>query len=246
MRTRKFTSCLGKLCTLANSNGQKFKSWLLTGAKQPCGVVVLQKTHWQATAQFATAGWHCVSSASPPSQKPAKKGPRTSKGTAQVATHSNTEALPADSDAANLDEGPSTTRADGVMVPLSPSIQAQRIRWKEHATAVFSRSDSTGMALSPQWRRSISTSGPRLRRSTNRNDRAAQLNQGLIQMCQAHTTQGHTGVGGRLQQFCLRQPKLVAPAMVALQDPRPDAPFALTRQASAGRVSATPTTRTSR
>ena len=49
---------------LGQQQWAEIKSWLQTEAQQVCDVLVLQETHWQATAEFSVAGWHCISSAS--------------------------------------------------------------------------------------------------------------------------------------------------------------------------------------
>ena len=49
---------------LGQQQWAEIKSWLHTEAKQVCDVLVLQETHWQATAEFSVAGWYCISSAS--------------------------------------------------------------------------------------------------------------------------------------------------------------------------------------
>ena len=50
---------------LGQQQWSEIKSWLATEADQLCDVLVLQETHWQATAEFTAADWYCVSSASP-------------------------------------------------------------------------------------------------------------------------------------------------------------------------------------
>ena len=49
---------------LGQQQWAEIKSWLQTEAKQVCDILVLQETHWQASAEFSTAGWYCISSAS--------------------------------------------------------------------------------------------------------------------------------------------------------------------------------------
>ena len=49
---------------LGQQQWAEIKSWLQTEAKHVCDVFVLQETHWQASAEFSTAGWYCISSAS--------------------------------------------------------------------------------------------------------------------------------------------------------------------------------------
>ena len=78
------------------------KSWLSTEASQTCDVLVLQETHWQATAEFSASGWYCVSSASPDDTLKATKSKKGRGGTAHIAQEA--EARP--------EPGPSVVRAD--------------------------------------------------------------------------------------------------------------------------------------
>ena len=69
---------------LGQQQWSEVKSWLSTEASpQTCDVLVLQETHWQATAEFTASGWYCVSSASPDDTlkaKKTKKGPLRGQG----------------------------------------------------------------------------------------------------------------------------------------------------------------------
>ena len=90
----------------------EIKTWLADEADQYCDVLILQETHWTATAEFTVSGWYCVSSASPPESCPKpKQGSRCK-------SRKDTQ------------DGPSTTVADGVMVFYS-KFDRQRIWWKE-------------------------------------------------------------------------------------------------------------------
>ena len=87
-----------------------------------CDVLLLQETHWSSTAQFQVSGWTCISSASskPPAPEPKAK-PRGKRQQPQApATAQPCEAMAAPS------------RADGVVVLLSPRIDSGQIRWREH------------------------------------------------------------------------------------------------------------------
>ena len=90
----------------------EIKTWLADEADQYCDVLILQETHWTATAEFTVSGWYCVSSASPTESCPKpKQGSRCK-------SRKDTQ------------DGPSTTVADGVMVFYS-KFDRQRIWWKE-------------------------------------------------------------------------------------------------------------------
>ena len=115
---------------LGQQQWSEVMSWLLTEAAKLCDILVLQETHWQATAESTAAGRYCVSSASPDDTQQAGKRRTRRGGTAQLPTSS--EALPDDDGMAPGKPGPSVTRADGVMVLLSPRIPAKSVRWKEH------------------------------------------------------------------------------------------------------------------
>ena len=91
--------------------------------------VLLQETHWQATAEFTASGWYCVSSASPDDTLKAKKTKKGRGGTARPVKEA--EARP-ESSQDQTPSGPSVARADGVMVLMSPRIAAKSVRWQEH------------------------------------------------------------------------------------------------------------------
>ena len=96
------------------SSGQK--------SSRPCVIVLLlQETHWSSTSQFQVGGWTCISSAFSKPLTPAPKA-KTRGRRKQLQAES---ASPGEATA-----GPS--RADGVLVLLSPRIGAGQIRWREH------------------------------------------------------------------------------------------------------------------
>ena len=110
---------------LGQQQWSEIKSWISTEASQTCDVLVLQETHWQATAEFSSSGWYCVSSASPDDTLKAAKSKKGRGGTAQ--TKHEAEARP-ESSQDRLQPGPSIVRADGVMVLMSPRIAAKSVR----------------------------------------------------------------------------------------------------------------------
>ena len=85
-----------------------------------CDVLLLQETHWSSTSQFQVSGWTCISSASPKPAEPVPK-PKT-RGRRK-------KPLAADSPGAPV---AAASRADGVLVLLSPRIDAGQICWREH------------------------------------------------------------------------------------------------------------------
>ena len=120
---------------LGQQQWAEIKSWLQTEAKQVCDVLVLQETHWQATAEFSVAGWYCISSAS---EYVPTTDDKTDGGSAQPAPTVPAGALPNQPrprrKSLRGSKGPSTTKADGVMVLLSPGVSANTVRWKAHLT----------------------------------------------------------------------------------------------------------------
>ena len=91
---------------LGQQQWSEVKSWLTTEATQTCDILVLQETHWQATAEFNAAGWYCVSSASPDDAPPAGKGKNKRGGTAHLTT---VEARPDDAGSVPAKSRPSVT-----------------------------------------------------------------------------------------------------------------------------------------
>ena len=105
---------------LGQQQWSEVKSWLLTEASQTCDVLVLQETHWQATAEFTASGWYCVSSASPDDTLKAKKSKKGRGGTAH--TVKEAEAQP-ESSQDQTQSGPSVAsrRGHGSHVPTRSS-----------------------------------------------------------------------------------------------------------------------------
>ena len=99
-----------------------------------CDVLVWQETHWQASAEFTTSGWYCVSSASEYVPTEDEVGTGGSAEPVSVAGALPTKPRSATRKSLRGYKGPSTTRADGVMVLLSSEVPANTItiRWKEH------------------------------------------------------------------------------------------------------------------
>ena len=83
---------------LGQREWSEIKTWLAIEADKHCDVLILQETHWTASAEFTVSGWYCVSSASPLDSSrqtlPAQRGRRKTRK--------------------NPEEGPSATVADGV------------------------------------------------------------------------------------------------------------------------------------
>ena len=99
----------------------EIKDWLQAEARSVCDILLLQETHWSFTAQFQVSGWTCISSASskPPALEPkAKTRGRRQQSQAETAKPCEATAAP--------------SRADGVLVLLSPRIDAGQVRWREH------------------------------------------------------------------------------------------------------------------
>ena len=105
----------------------EIKDWLQSEAQAVCDVLLLQETHWSSSAQFTVAGWTCISSASPNQSKPEPKA--KPKGRSKKPKSPAAEATGAEEAGA---EEAAITRADGVIVLLSPRIGAGQIRWREH------------------------------------------------------------------------------------------------------------------
>ena len=103
---------------LGHQQWAEIKTWLQLEADKVCDVLILQETHWQESAEFTVSGWYCISSASKraASQRKPRKEPKQSK------------------DPQSASSAPSTTRADGLMVLLSPKFHSKQIRWKEWTT----------------------------------------------------------------------------------------------------------------
>ena len=96
---------------LGQQQWSEIKTWLASEADKHCDVLILQETHWTASAEFTVSGWYCVSSASPPDPSSSVESARLGK-------------------ILSPKEGPSTTVADGVTVLFSPKFDKQKIRWR--------------------------------------------------------------------------------------------------------------------
>ena len=206
---------------LGQQQWSEVKSWLTTEATQTCDIVVLQETHWQATAEFNAAGWYCVSSASPDDAPPAGKGKNKRGGTAHLTT---VEARPDDAGSVPAKSRPSVTRADGVMVLLSPRIPAKSVRWKEHVV---------GRALEVRfdWQGARTTVvavyqhvwSPAKTIHNNRQDRASVLK--ALSRCVKQAPHRDTLLlAGDFSSSLTRQPRLIGPAAASPQEKRPDEP----------------------
>ena len=103
---------------LGHQQWAEIKTWLRLEADKVCDVLILQETHWHESAEFTVSGWYCISSASKPTASQRK--PRKENKQSQ--------------DPQSTSSAPSTTRADGLMVLLSPKFHAKQIRWKEWTT----------------------------------------------------------------------------------------------------------------
>ena len=206
---------------LGQQQWSEVKSWLSTEASNTCDVLVLQKTHWQATAEFSSSGWYCVSSASPDDTLKAAKSKKGRGGTAQA--HYKAEARPASSQDGSH-PGPSVVRADGVMVLLSPRIAAKSARWTEHVVgrALEVRFDWHGARITllavyqHVW-------SPAKTAHQNRQDRAALLK--ALGRCTRRVPHRDTLVlAGDFNSSLAPQPRLVGPAATSPGEPRPDEP----------------------
>ena len=103
----------------------ELKDWPRTEADSVC--LLVQETHWSSTSQFAVAGWTCVVSASPKTPQTSSKQVPKSKGRKPK----NLPVPDIDPQPAAV-EDTSLTKADGVIVLLSPRINPGQIRWREH------------------------------------------------------------------------------------------------------------------
>ena len=162
-------------------------AWLHTGASDSCDVMALQETHWNETAEFTVEGWQCISSA--------KKGaPRAPKGKAKPRQRRRPQQpAPQEDSAMTAEAQVDTSRADGVMLLLSPAIDKKTIRWKEHLKGRLIQASFSRMVLTekctPKQGRQVQISGLT----------------GLGATC--HPCQGHAAAGGRLQRAATCQPE---------------------------------------
>ena len=207
---------------LGQQQWAEIKSWLLTEAKQVCDILVLQETHWQASAEFSTAGWYCISSAS--EYVPTEED-KTIGGSAQT-----TPTVPAGArpnkprpkrKSLRGSKGPSTTKADGVMVLLSPDVPANTIRWKEHVTGRVLETRFDWHGGLPSWL-FINMSGP-LPKSYRpiKQDRAAVL-KSLARSVKQVPARDTLVIAGDFNSSVSPIPRLIGPRTLTPQEARPD------------------------
>ena len=208
---------------LGQQQWAEIKSWVQTEAKQVCDVLVLQETHWQATAEFSVAGWYCISSAS--EYVPTVED-KTIGGSAQPAPTVPAGALPNKPrprrKSLRGSKGPSTTKADGVMVLLSPEVPPNTVRWKEHMKGrlLETRFDwhgarTTVLAVYQHvW-------SPAKTVQANKQDRAAVL-KALSRSVRRVPARDTLVVAGDFNSSVSPTPRLVGPRTLAPQEARPD------------------------
>ena len=208
---------------LGQQQWAEIKSWLQTEAKQVCDVLVLQETHWQATAEFSVAGWYCISSAS---EYVPTTDDKTDGGSAQPAPTVPAGALPNQPrprrKSLRGSKGPSTTKADGVMVLLSPEVSANTVRWKAHLTGrlLETRFDwhgarTTVLAVYQHvW-------SPAKTVQANKQDRAAVL-KALSRGVRRVPARDTMIIAGDFNSSVSPTPRLVGPRTLAPQEARPD------------------------
>ena len=208
---------------LGQQQWAEIKSWLQTEAKQVCDVLVLQETHWQATAEFSVAGWYCISSAS--EYVPTVED-KTLGGSAQPAPTVPAGALPNQPrprrKSLRGSKDPSTTKADGVMVLLSSEVSGITVRWKEHLKGrlLETRFDwhgarTTVLAVYQHvW-------SPAKTVQANKQDRAAVL-RALSRGVRRVPARDTMIIAGDFNSSVSPTPRLVGPRTLAPQEARPD------------------------
>ena len=208
---------------LGQQQWAEIKSWLQTEAKHVCDVLVLQETHWQATAEFSVAGWCCVSSASEyvPTKEDTNLG-----GLAQPAPTQPAGALPNKPrprrKSLRGSKGPSTTKADGVMVLLSPEVPTNTVRWKEHKQGRL-------LEIRFDWHGARATVlavyqhvwSPAKTVQANKQDRAAVL-KALSRCVRRVPTRDTLVVAGDFNSSVSTTPRLVGPRTLTPLEARPD------------------------
>ena len=208
---------------LGQQQWAEIKSWLQTEAKQVCDIFVLQETHWQASAEFSIAGWYCISSASEyvPTEEDNTPG-----GSAQPAPAVSAGARPNKPrprrKSLRGSKGPSTTKADGVMVLLSPAIPSNTVRWKEHVRGrlLETRFDwhgarTTVLAVYQHvW-------SPAKTVQANKQDRAAIL-KSLARSVKRVPARDTLVIAGDFNSSVSPTPRLIGPRTLAPQEARPD------------------------
>ena len=208
---------------LGQQQWAEIKSWLQTEARQVCDIFVLQETHWQASAEFSMAGWYCISSASEyvPTEEDNILG-----GTAQPAPTVPAGALPnkprPKRKSLRGSKGPSTTKADGVMVLLSPEIPTNTVRWKEHVKGrlLETRFDWHGARTTVLtvyqhvW-------SPAKTVQANKQDRAAIL-KSLARSVKRVPARDTLVIAGDFNSSVSPTPRLIGPRTLAPREARPD------------------------
>ena len=208
---------------LGQQQWAEIKSWLQTEAKQVCDVLVLKETHWQATAEFLVAGWYCISSAS---EYVPTVDDKTDGGSAQPAPTVPAGAWPNQPrprrKSLRGSKGPSTTKADGVMVLLSPEVPANTVRWKEHLKGrlLETRFDwhgarTTVLAVCQHvW-------SPAKTVQANKQDRAA-VRKALSRGVRRVPARDTMIIAGDFNSSVSPTPRLVGPRTLTPQEARPD------------------------
>ena len=208
---------------LGQQQWAQIKSWLQTEAKQVCDIFVLQETHWQASAEFSAAGWYCISSAS--EYVPTEED-KTLGGSAQPAPTVPAGAWPSKPrpkrNSLRGSKGPSTTKADGVMVLLSPAIPTNTVRWKEHVKGrlLETRFDWHGVRTTVLavyqhvW-------SPAKTVQANKQDRAAVL-KSLARSVKRVPARDTLVIAGDFNSSVSPIPRLVGPRTLTPQEARPD------------------------
>ena len=115
--------CIWNAGHLGNQPWTEVLDWLRTEAKDSCDILILQETHWTASAQDTVQGWTCVSSSNVSAKAGIDPKPKRGRKPKQpVKPQQPTE-----------DCSPEifTTEPDGVMVLSSPHIDARQAGWRE-------------------------------------------------------------------------------------------------------------------
>ena len=182
----------------------ELKTWLASDAKHYCDVLIMQETHWKSSSEFTVSGWYCISSAS---QEPdlgvvPPKGRRRSR-------KDNTQ-------------GPSTTRADGVMVFLSPTFDKKKIRWKEWSPGrvLEVRADWQGSRITIASVYQHAWSAAKTIQA-NKDDRAQVLS-ALSKLVKQVPKRDSLVIAGDFNVSVSPVPGLIGPCVVEPQEPRPD------------------------
>ena len=199
---------------LGQQQWAEIKSWLQTEAKHVCDIFVLQETHWQG---------YCISSAS--EYVPTEED-KTLGGSAQPAPTEPAGAWPnkprPKRKSLRGSKGPSTTKADGVMVLLSPEIPTNTVRWKEHMKGrlLETRFDWHGArtAVLAVYQHVWS---PAKTVQANKQDRAAVL-KSLSRSVRRVPARDTLVIAGDFNSSVSSTPRLVGPRTLTPQEARPD------------------------